>query len=101
MVAGMIKEFPELLEVRPKRLKAVVKYLWKVRRRNRRRPDVRARRQRLFLGVRCKGNPTTSVSGSRRVRAGGGAGNPTEEKNLDLLVFTVVRYSDASSSGQS
>lgn len=54
MVAGMIREFPELLEVRPKRLKAVVKYLWKVRRRNRRRPDDRARRQILFFGVRCK-----------------------------------------------
>lgn len=35
MVAGMIKEFPEVLEVRPKRLKAVVKYLWKVCRRGR------------------------------------------------------------------
>ena len=31
MVSGMIREFPQLLEVRPKRLKAVVRYLWKVR----------------------------------------------------------------------
>lgn len=31
MVSGMIREFPEILEIRTKRLKAVVKYLWKVR----------------------------------------------------------------------
>eukprot|EP00904_Undaria_pinnatifida_P009057 jgi/Undpi1/5281/HiC_scaffold_2.g00562.m1 len=30
LVSRMIREFPQLLEVRPKRLKAVVRYLWKV-----------------------------------------------------------------------
>ncbi|CAM9343626.1 unnamed protein product, partial [Scytosiphon promiscuus] len=30
LVSSMIRDFPQLLEVRPKRLKAVVKYLWKV-----------------------------------------------------------------------
>ncbi|CAN0549171.1 unnamed protein product, partial [Ectocarpus sp. 12 AP-2014] len=29
-VSGMVREFPQILEVRPKRLKAVVRYLWKV-----------------------------------------------------------------------
>ncbi|CBJ31906.1 conserved unknown protein [Ectocarpus siliculosus] len=29
-VSGMVREFPQVLEVRPKRLKAVVRYFWKV-----------------------------------------------------------------------
>lgn len=31
VIGAMVKEFPELLAVKPKRLKAVFNYLWKVR----------------------------------------------------------------------